>query len=156
MPSRPSPGSDPWPVHVPSWVRRGSVQIRHVLCLQHFGPIQVLRWGPSWPVLVQSWSRAFLPGSGLDGPKQTSWPLPREGCGCLWDTSGGSRGKLRESARKIAGKFLPDHKMQEILRFRAPEKANLSGTLGRYCPEPCPHLLCGAGCFLKSTVTACI
>ena len=24
-----------------------------------------------------SWSRAFLPGSGLDGPKQTSWPLPK-------------------------------------------------------------------------------
>ena len=44
--------------------------------LQCFGPIQVPRWGPSRPVLVPSCSRAFLTGSGLDGQKQTSWPLP--------------------------------------------------------------------------------
>ena len=44
---------------------------------QHFGPTQVPRWGPPRPVLVPSSSRAFLPGSGLDGPKQTSWPLPK-------------------------------------------------------------------------------
>ena len=74
VPSRPSPGSYPGPVQVPS---RG-VPSRFAMCfvLQYFGPIQVPRWGPSRPVLVPSWSRAFLPGSGLDGPKQTSWPLP--------------------------------------------------------------------------------
>ena len=44
--------------------------------LQCLGPIQVPRWGPSRPVLVPSCSRAFLTGSGLDGQKQTSWPLP--------------------------------------------------------------------------------
>ena len=54
------------------------VPSRFAMCfvLQRFGPIQVPRWGPSRPVLVPSWSRAFLPGSGLDRPKQTSWPLP--------------------------------------------------------------------------------
>ena len=64
MPSRPSPGSYPGSVQVPSRVRGG------------FGPIQVPRWGPSRPVLVPSCSRALLTGSGLDGQKQTSWPLP--------------------------------------------------------------------------------
>ena len=69
------------PVQVPS---RGSEEVpwlpsRFAMCfvLQRFGPIQVPRWGPSRPVLVPSCSRAFLPGSGLAGPKQTSWPLPR-------------------------------------------------------------------------------
>ena len=66
----------------PSRSRPGSegVPSRFTMCfvLQHFGPIQVPRWGPSRPVPVPSWSRVFLPGSGLDGPKQTSWPLPRK------------------------------------------------------------------------------
>ena len=64
-PSRSHPGSEV----VPS---------RFAMCfvLQCFGPIQVARWGPSRPVLVPSCSRAFLTGSGLDGQKQTSWPLP--------------------------------------------------------------------------------
>ena len=37
MPSRPSPGSYPEPVQVPSRVRGGPVQIRHVLCFTVFG-----------------------------------------------------------------------------------------------------------------------
>ena len=36
VPSRPSPGSDPGPVQVPSRVRRAPVQIRHVLCFTAF------------------------------------------------------------------------------------------------------------------------
>ena len=66
-PSRSHPGSEV----VPS---------RFAMCfvLQCFGPIQVPRWGPSRPVLVPSCSRAFLTGSGLDGQKQTSWPLPKQ------------------------------------------------------------------------------
>ena len=66
-PSRSHPGSEV----VPS---------RFAMCfvLQCFGPIQVPRWGPSQPVLVPSCSRAFLTGSGLDGQKQTSWPLPNK------------------------------------------------------------------------------
>ena len=36
MPSRPSPGSYPGPVQVPSRVRGGPVQIRHVLCFTVF------------------------------------------------------------------------------------------------------------------------
>ena len=79
VPSRPSPGSYPGPVQVPSRVRGGKViPSRFAMCfvLQCFGPIQVPRWGASRPVLVPSSSRAFLPGSGLDGPRQTSWPLP--------------------------------------------------------------------------------
>ena len=77
VPSRTSPGSYPGPVQVPSQVRGVPVQIRHVLCFTvlrtHPGP----EVGPSRPVLVPSCSRAFLPGSGLEGPKQTSWPLPK-------------------------------------------------------------------------------
>ena len=76
VPSRPSPGTYPGP----SRSHPGSevVPSRFAMCfvLQCFGPIQVPRWGPSRPVLVPSCSRAFLTGSGLDGQKQTSWPLP--------------------------------------------------------------------------------
>ena len=68
------------PVLGPSRSHSGSegVPSRFAMCFdfQHFRPIQVPRWGPSPPVLVPSCSRAFLPGSGLDGPKQTSRPLP--------------------------------------------------------------------------------
>ena len=68
------------PVLGPSRFYPGSegVPSRFAMCFvfQHFGPIQVPRWGPSRPILVPSCSRAFLPGSGLDGPKQTSRPLP--------------------------------------------------------------------------------
>ena len=77
MPSRASPGSYPGPVQV----HPGSevVPSRFAMCfvLQCFGPIQVPRWGPSRPVLAPSCSRAFLTGSGVDGQKQTSWPLPK-------------------------------------------------------------------------------
>ena len=61
VPSRPSPGSYPGPVQVRSRVRGGAVQIRHVLCFKVFRTYAVPRWGPSWPVLVPSCSRAFLP-----------------------------------------------------------------------------------------------
>ena len=58
-----------------------------------------------------------------------------------------------EISGKVLGEllenFAPLAKCYKILGFRAPDKANLSGTLGRHCPEPCPHIL-----FLKSTVTA--
>ena len=32
---------------------------------------------PARPGPIHSCSRAFLPGSGMDGPKKTSWPLRR-------------------------------------------------------------------------------
>ena len=74
--SRPSPGSDPGPVQIPSRVRGGPVQIRHVLCFSAFrthpGPEVGATPARPGPILVPS----VLPGSGLDGPKQTSWPLP--------------------------------------------------------------------------------
>ena len=79
VPSRPSPGSYPRPVQVPSRVRGGPVQIRHVLCFTVFRTHPGPEVGPSRPVLVPSCSRAFLTGSGLDGQKQTSWPLPKDG-----------------------------------------------------------------------------
>ena len=63
VPSRPSPGSYPGPVQVPSRVRGGPVQIRHVLCFTafrtHLGP-----------------EVGAIPRIGLDGQKQASWPLP--------------------------------------------------------------------------------
>ena len=79
VPSRPSPGSDPGPIQVPSPVRRGPVQIRHVLCFTTFrthpGPeVGAIPARPG-PILVPS----VPSGSGLDGLKQTSWPLPRYG-----------------------------------------------------------------------------
>ena len=76
----------------------------------------------------------------------------REGCGCLWDAFGGSRGKLRESDRKIAGKIFPDRAMLQILGLQAPGKANLPRTLGRHSRVLVPTLR--VGCFLKSTVPA--
>ena len=36
VPFRPSPGSNPGPIQVASRVRRGPVQIRHVLCFRAF------------------------------------------------------------------------------------------------------------------------
>ena len=78
VPSRPSPGTYPGPVQVPSRVRGGPVQIRHVLCFTVFRTHPGPEIGPSRPVLVPSCSRAFLKGSGLDGQKQTSWPLPNK------------------------------------------------------------------------------
>ena len=68
------------PILGPSKSHPGSEEVlsRFAMCFvwQRLGPIQVPRWGPSRPVLVPSWSRAFLPELGLDGPKQTSWPFP--------------------------------------------------------------------------------
>ena len=49
------------------------------------------------------------------------------------ENSGNVPGKLLE-------KIFPNREMLQILGFRAPEKANLPGTLGRHCPGPCPHL----------------
>ena len=77
----------------------------------------------------------------------------REGCGCFRGLFGGSLGKLRESPGKIAGKFFPNRKMLQILRFRTPGKANLPGTLGRHCLDLVVPAF-RAGCFLKSTVPA--
>ena len=74
----------------------------------------------------------------------------REGCGCFRGLFGGSRGKLRESPGKIAGKICPNRAMLQILGFRAPGKANLPETLGRHCLDLVPTYR--AGCFLKSTV----
>ena len=76
----------------------------------------------------------------------------REGCGCFRGLFGGSRGKLRESPGKIAGKFFPDREMLQIPGFRAPGKANLPGTLGPHCRDLVPTFR--AGCFLKSKVPA--
>ena len=67
----------------------------------------------------------------------------REGCGCFRGLFGGSQGKLRESTKKIAGNFFPNHEMLQILGFGALGKANLPGTLGRHCRELCPHPPCG-------------
>ena len=62
----------------------------------------------------------------------------REGCGCFRGLFGGSRGELRESPGKIAGKFFPKRQMLQILGLRAPGKANLPGTLGRHCLDLVP------------------
>ena len=52
VPSRPTPGSYPGPVQVPSRVRGGPVQIRHVLCFTMFrthpGPEVGAIPAPSW------------------------------------------------------------------------------------------------------------
>ena len=78
--------------------------------------------------------------SSLTKPKNQK---TREGCGCFRGLFGGSRGKLRESGGKIAGKIFPDREMLRILGFRAPGKANLSQTMGPHCPGPCADLPCG-------------
>ena len=57
--------------------------------------------------------------------------------------------KSRENCWK---NFPPNREMLQILRFRAPGKANLPGTLGRHCRDLVSTFR--AGCFLKSTVPA--
>ena len=76
----------------------------------------------------------------------------RGGCGCFWGLCGSSGGKSRENSGKIAGKFFLNRQMLQILRFEAPGKANLPGTLGPHCRDLVPTFR--AGCFLKSTVPA--
>ena len=72
VPSRPSPGSDPGPVQIPSRVRGGPVQIRHVLCFSAF------RTHPG-PEVGATPAR---PGSGLDGlvAHDCGYPLSRYTC----------------------------------------------------------------------------
>ena len=89
---------------------------------------------------------SFLGGGGAISQKT------REGCGCFRGQCGSSGGKLRESPGKIAGKFLPNCQMLQILGFRAPGKENLPGTLGCHSRDLVPTFR--AGCFLKSTVPA--
>ena len=65
----------PGPIPGPRWSRPDSPC---ALFYSVWDPSRSRGGGPSRPVLVPSCSRAFLPGSGLDGQKQTSWPLPTE------------------------------------------------------------------------------
>ena len=50
-----------------------------------------------------------------------------------------------ENSGKVTGKLLEKSPMLSSKGFQAQGKANLPGSLGRDCPGPCPHLLCG--CF---------
>ena len=66
VPSRPSPGSYPGPVQVPSRVRGGPVQIRHVLCFTvfrtHPGPeVGAIPARPG-PILLPSVPSGIGPG----------------------------------------------------------------------------------------------
>ena len=56
--------------------------------------------------------------------------------GCVRGFPRQTPGKPRESCCKNS----PNREMLQILGSRAPEKANLLGTLGRHCPGPCSHL----------------
>ena len=66
VPSRPSPGSYPGPVQVPSRVRGGPVQIRHVLCFTvfrtHPGPEVGAIPAPPGPILLPSVPYRIGPG----------------------------------------------------------------------------------------------
>ena len=90
VPSRPSPGSYPGPVQVPSRVRGGPVQIRHVLCFTvfrtHPGPEVGGHPGPSWshPAPERSFQdRAWTGRNRLLGhfrgkpPLRSSGPIPK-------------------------------------------------------------------------------
>ena len=92
----------PGPIPGPRWSRPGPSRFAMCFVLQCFGPIQVPRWGPSRPVLVPSCSRAFLTGSGLDGQKQTSWPLPilAKGPACVADPYGNAPCRCFNRPRK--------------------------------------------------------
>ena len=106
------------------------------------------------------------PGDPLEDPQTSqivSCALPplfllplnqktRECCGCFRGLFGGSRGKLRESPGKFAGKIFPNREMLQIIGFRAPGKVNLPGTLGRHCEDLVPTFR--AGCYSKSKVPA--
>ena len=66
VPSRPTPGSYPGPVQVPSRVRGGPVQIRHVLCFTvfrtHPGPEVGAILARPGPVLLPSVPSMIGPG----------------------------------------------------------------------------------------------
>ena len=130
-------------------VDRG-VDCRDPVCRHHF------RF-PDWPIREEHSMDKCRSRLKLQENFERHWSIPisqktREGYGCFRGLFGGSRGKLRESPGKIAGKFFPNREMLQILGFRAPGKANLPGTLGRHCRDLVPTFR--AGCFLKSTVPA--
>ena len=64
----------PGPIPGPRWSRPDS---SCALFYSVSDPSRSRGGGPSRPVLVPYCSRAFLTGSGMDGQKQTSWPLPK-------------------------------------------------------------------------------
>ena len=67
----------------------------------------------------------------------------REGCGCFRGLFGGSRGKLRESPGKIAGKIFPEPRNATNSMISGTGKGKPAGNLGSTLPGPCPHLPCG-------------
>ena len=104
VPSRPSPGSDPGPVQVPSRVPSGPVQIRHVLCFTvfrtHPGPeVGAIPACPG-PILVPSVSSRIGRGRAETDFLATSDPI--QGAECprdrrdirrdRWDVSTGQTG----------------------------------------------------------------
>ena len=95
VPSRPSPGSDPGPVQVPSRLRRGPIQIRHVLCFTAFrthpGPeVGAIRARPG-PILLPSVPPRVGPGRAETDFLATSEKGPENRC----------RAKILKKCRKI-------------------------------------------------------
>ena len=66
----------------------------------------------------------------------------REGCGCFRGLFGGSRGKLRETLGKIAGKNFPESRNASNSRILGTGKGKPVGNLRSTLPRPCPHLPC--------------
>ena len=109
-----------WPVQVPSRVRGGPVQIRHVLCFTvfrtHPGPeVGAIPARPG-PILLPS----VLTGSGLDGQKQTSWPLPSLADGSNEGIGNPADPHLKSetpSLREGAGKVLPRQMSRKVSKI---------------------------------------
>ena len=67
----------------------------------------------------------------------------REGCGCLWDVFGGSRGKTPGKNRETCWKNVPESRHATNSSILGTGKGKPAGNLGSTLPGPCPHLPCG-------------
>ena len=109
---------------------------QYILHSQHF---IVMAFPKKNSVLGQFSSRPPSPNP----LKNANSIFTREGCGCFQGLFGGSRGRLRESPRKIAGKICPESRNAVNSRISGTGKGKPAGNLEPTLPGPCPHLPCG-------------
>ena len=136
VPSRPSPGSDPGPVQVLSRVRRGPVQIRHVLCFTGFWTHPGPEVGPipacPGPILVPSVPSRIGPGQPeadfLATSEQKGWIV-------------GARNRYHLSFWRFFFSPVLQHFLAQFRRF--PSFVGISGVFGVL--EPQIHYLSFSG-----------
>ena len=136
---------------------------------RHFGPFWEKEFGaisggpffsrPLWFTADVSWKGGVVPQGAWPwvcapekeilielpawAPKTSFDQKAREGCGCFRGLFGGSRGILRESPGKIAGKLFPESRNATNSGISGTRKGQPAGNLGTTLPGPRPNLPCG-------------